>query len=72
MDTIVPDLPGAEYQAIIDASLDAIFIIHPDGRILNANMAAVRSYGYSVEELRQINVTELAATEIRDNVPERL
>ena len=72
MDTIGPDLPGAEYQAIIDASMDAIFILHPDGRILNANMAAVRSYGYSVGELRQINVAELAATEIRDNVPARL
>lgn len=72
MEKIAPGIPGAEYQAIIDASLDAIFILDPDGRILSANLAAVAHYGYSVEELTQINVAELAAPEIRGNLSTRL
>ena len=56
----------AEYQAILDASLDAIFILGPGGRILNANLAAARCYGYTLENLRQLNAAELAAPELRE------
>ena len=57
--------PGAEHQSILDASLDAIFILESGGRILNANLAAAQCYGYSVEELRQLNAIELTVPELR-------
>ncbi|MFC5526168.1 EAL domain-containing protein [Rhodanobacter ginsengisoli] len=72
MEEMATDFPGAEFQAVLDASLDATFVLDPDGRILNANRAAARCYGYSQEELRQINVAELAAPEIRGEVPGKL
>jgi len=72
MEKIAPGFPGADYQALLDASLDATFILDPDGHILNANLAAVEWYGYRVDELRQINAAELAAPEVRGGVPGRL
>lgn len=72
MEKIAADFPGADYQALLDASLDAIFILDADGRIFNANHAAVQWYGYKVEELKQINATELAAPEVRGQVSDRL
>ncbi len=65
-------LSGAENRAVLDASLDAIFILGPDGRILNANLVAARCYGYTIEELKQLNAVELAAPELRDALPTRL
>ena len=72
MEKIAPGLAGAEFQAILDASLDAIFVLDPDGRILSANQAAVTRYGYSKEELRHLDVAELATPERRDELPARL
>ncbi|MFA6230250.1 MAG: EAL domain-containing protein [Rhodanobacter sp.] len=72
MDKIAPGLADADFQAVLDASLDAVFVLDPDGRILHANLAAVKRYGYSKEELRHVDVAELAAPERRDEVSARL
>ncbi|MDI1253058.1 EAL domain-containing protein [Thermomonas sp.] len=72
MEKTASGFPGIENQAILDASLDPIFILGPGGRILNANLAAAQCYGYAVEELRQINAAELAAPELRDAAATRL
>ena len=71
MEKNMPGLPDTEKQAILDASLDAVFILAPGGRILNANLAAARCYGYTIEDLRQLNAAELAAPELRDAAPIR-
>ena len=63
MEKTAPGAPSVEYQTILDANPDAIFILDPGGRILNANLAAVKLYGYSVQEFRQLNLVELAAPE---------
>ena len=42
------------YQAMVKASLDAILLTAPDGRILAANPAACRMFGRSEEELQRI------------------
>ncbi len=72
MEKTASGFPGAENQAILDASLDPIFILAPGGRILNANLAAAQCYGYTVEELRQRNAAELAAPEIRGAAATRI
>ncbi len=40
--------------AIVEQSQDAILIADASGRILDANPAAIRTYGYSLEELRNL------------------
>ncbi len=65
-------LSGIENQAILDSSLDAIFILGPGGRILNANLVAARCYGYTIEELKQLDAVELAAPELRDVAATRI
>ncbi|MDP1750025.1 MAG: GAF domain-containing protein, partial [Reyranella sp.] len=42
---------------------DAFLLVGPDGRILDANKAAVAAYGYSAEEMRDINVRNLRPPE---------
>jgi len=41
-----------KYKSIIDNSLNAHFLIEPDGHILEANKAALDMFGYTVDELR--------------------
>jgi len=39
--------------------VDALLLVGPDGSILDANTAALETYGYSLAELRELNVTAL-------------
>ncbi|GJL74791.1 EAL domain-containing protein [Nitrosomonas sp.] len=48
-------------QTIFGASLDAIFIVDTKGRILVANRTAVKRYGYSLKEIKGMNISDLAA-----------
>lgn len=57
-----------DYRAIYDANPDAAFILSEKGRILHANLSAVQRYGYALEELLLMNVSELAATQLIDKV----
>ena len=50
-----------QYRSLFEQSRDAIYLIAPDGRILNVNAAAQRLFGYGREELLDMNVTELYA-----------
>lgn len=43
-----------QYRSIIDNSKYAFFLTRPDGTILNANNAAEKMFGYTVEELCKI------------------
>lgn len=43
--------PGSPYEALFAASLDAVLLTAPDGRILDANEAACRLFGRTREEL---------------------
>ena len=65
MDDSKSDLVGIEYQAIFDASPDATFILGPTGRIFNANLTAIRRYGYNLEELKQFNISDLATADLQ-------
>ena len=52
----INDLSMAQVSEGLD---DALFLLRPDGEILDASEAAVRRYGYSLEELRGMSVSDL-------------
>ncbi len=47
------------YRLLVENILEIILFIHPDGRILDANEAAVNRYGYTREELLHMIVQDL-------------
>ncbi len=61
-----------DFQAVFDASLDAGFIHDSKGRILTANRTAVARYGYNLEELKLMQISDLATPELRARVPKKL
>ena len=67
-----PDLLDLDYQAVFDASLDASFILSLKGHILAANKTAVTRYGYSLQKLKQMNIADLTASELKSKVSSRL
>jgi len=42
------------YRSLFENSVDAVLLNTPDGRIQEANQAACRLFGYTVEEFRQV------------------
>ncbi|MHB9089718.1 MAG: hybrid sensor histidine kinase/response regulator [Thermoleophilia bacterium] len=56
------------YQALFDASPDAMFVIDSSGRISDSNTVAIERYGYSLEQLRKMPVRELTAPGLREQV----
>ena len=52
----------ASYRAIFDASEDAIFVFEIDsGAIVDANLKACATYGYSCDEMRRLDVARVSA-----------
>lgn len=49
------------YQLLSSRARDIILFIRPDGRIIEANEAAVNAYGYTREELLQKSIYDLRA-----------
>ncbi len=68
----IPPDKNADFRMIFDAISDAIFIIDSTGQILNANLTATLRYGYSADELMQMNVSDLAAPHLRGEILPRL
>ncbi len=53
-------LNKAKYQALFDSNMSIMLLIDPeDGRILEANSAAINFYGYSHEELLELSIHEI-------------
>jgi PAS domain S-box-containing protein len=58
------------YDLLAAHSRDVVlFVRRADGRVLDANPAAVRLYGYTREELLKLSITDLRAPETRDLLP---
>lgn len=57
------------FRTIFNTSLDAIFIIDTEGWILVANRTAAKRYGYSLKELKQMNISDLTSQEMGSNLP---
>jgi PAS domain S-box-containing protein len=51
-----------KYKALFNATADPVFVIDPDtGRIIDANPAACRVYGYEHDEMIRLQNTDLSA-----------
>lgn len=64
--------PDINFRTIFNTSIDAIFIVDTKGWILVANRAAVKRYGYSLKELKQMNISDLTSREMKSNLPIKL
>lgn len=60
------------YQLLAERARDVVLFIGRDGRILEANQAAVTRYGYSREELLNLNIRDLRAPETRSLTEQQL
>jgi PAS domain S-box-containing protein len=49
----------ARNRALFDHSRDILLVLTWDGRIVDANRAGLRAYGYTLEELLQLKVSDL-------------
>ncbi|HYP07611.1 MAG TPA: response regulator [Bryobacteraceae bacterium] len=53
-----------KYRTLFDSISEHVFITDPaTGRIVDCNAAVLRIYGYSLEELRELTLDDLAASE---------
>jgi two-component system cell cycle sensor histidine kinase/response regulator CckA len=56
----------AEQARLLDFALDAILVRGTDERLLFCNEAALRTYGYTLEELKSLHTTDLL---VPDDIP---
>jgi diguanylate cyclase (GGDEF)-like protein/PAS domain S-box-containing protein len=52
----------ARYRSLVDAIPDAITLHDENGRILDANESACRTFGYSLDQLKRMSVFDLNTT----------
>ncbi len=66
------ELVTTRYQMLSERSRDIMLFIHPEGyRIIEANEAAVRAYGYPREQLLGMSLVNLRAAETLEDLPEQ-
>lgn len=53
------EIDSIKYKFIFDNFKDSIFFLDRDGRILEANKAAIQTYGYSIEELYEMTIRDI-------------
>jgi PAS domain S-box-containing protein len=57
---VAAEIAETRYRSLFDGAADAIVLFDADGRYIEANPAATRLYGYTLEELRSMRVGSLA------------
>jgi PAS domain S-box-containing protein len=60
------------YRAIIGASVDGLWIVDTEGRLLEVNSAVARMYGYPQEDMPGMAVTDLEAVETPEETAEHI
>ena len=60
------------YHLLYEHSRDILLFIHFDGQIIDANLAAIRAYGYSREELLSMRIHDLRAPETLSTIHAQL
>jgi len=60
------------YRTLFESAADAIFIFNLNGQFIEANRVAGERYGYTLDELRQLSVMNLAPAEQQEFIPARL
>lgn len=59
---------GMDYKMLFNAYPDAVFILGSSGQVLHANRIAIQCYGYSLESLSRMSITDLLATNFSINI----
>ncbi|MEZ4775510.1 MAG: PAS domain-containing protein [Bacteroidia bacterium] len=54
-------------QTIFDQSLNAVMVADDEGNYLSVNPASAQLFGYPIEQLSRMNVSELKTTNIKDS-----
>ena len=65
-------VPSDQYRFLFQSARDIILFVRRDGRILDANPAAVAAYGYARQELRSMSINELRAAEVVFSIPDQM
>ena len=60
------------FYQILDQARDIIWVVQANGKILYANQAAIKTYGYTLDELLQMTVLDLRAKETAHLVTDQL
>ncbi|MCA1618107.1 MAG: PAS domain S-box protein, partial [Acidobacteria bacterium] len=60
------------YHLLSEMARDIMLFMSPDGRIVEANRAAERAYGYAREDLLAMGIGDLRAPETAELLPEQL
>jgi PAS domain S-box-containing protein len=72
-DRIEAEQVHQRYEMLVRNTNDVVlFMRYPDGRILDANAAAVASYGYSLDELKSLSLFQLRAPHTLSDLPRRM
>ncbi|ERI94286.1 diguanylate cyclase domain protein, partial [Clostridiales bacterium oral taxon 876 str. F0540] len=58
-----------KYQLIKENARDTILFVREDGKIIEANKAAVESYGYTYEELLTMNISDIRCSDFDCLIP---
>lgn len=58
-----------EYTALFEQANDAIILVEETGRIIRANDRAVELYGYTKNEIEQLNIADLRDVSVKQNIP---
>jgi len=61
-----------KYRLFSENAHDIVLFVRRDGRILEANAAAVKAYGYTYEELLSLSIYDLRASDIGYHVDEQM
>jgi PAS domain S-box-containing protein len=63
---------AAHYGSLARYANDIVVLTDPDGAIVDANDRAAEAYGYSLENLRHLNLRDLLPPEVREEADQRL
>ena len=62
----------SRYRGLFESATDGIFVLDPEGNLIDANPVAYERLGYTRQELLSMNIRQLDQREFADKVPERL
>ena len=60
------------YRSLFGKASDGIFLMSPDGKLIEVNESFARMHGYSTGELLQMNVKDLDTPKSAELIPERM
>jgi diguanylate cyclase (GGDEF)-like protein/PAS domain S-box-containing protein len=61
-----------KHKLLVDSALDIILYIRGDGQIVDANLAACRTYGYTLDELKELSIHDIRHTSMRSLFEEQM